>query len=146
MSFTVIITEGIKTAYTQRVKRMEGESRGLLTIVAQANTMRIDFLRPQIAHVLKANITGLDYVSAGRLRRNVAYLRSHERTARIRRPSPCGQGDATLRARFELTALHISHYYSGLGLLKMMRLANRVERLRGKRTGNKTSIAVRKAG
>lgn len=40
MSFTVIMTEGTKPA-----------------IVAPMNMTRIDFLRPQIAHVLKAKIS-----------------------------------------------------------------------------------------
>jgi hypothetical protein len=88
MSNTVITTEGIKTACAQRVRRMEGESRGLLTIVARVNTTRIDLFLPQIAHVLKANMTGINYVNVGRPGRNDAYLRSDERMARTRRPSP----------------------------------------------------------
>lgn len=37
---------------------MEGESGRRLTMVAQIKKIRIDFLRPQIAHVLRANMTG----------------------------------------------------------------------------------------
>jgi hypothetical protein len=57
MPFMVSITEGTRPTYVQRVKRMEDKSGSWLTIVAQMNMARIDFLRPQIAHVLKANIT-----------------------------------------------------------------------------------------
>jgi hypothetical protein len=57
MSFTVMMTKGTKTACAKRVKRVQGESRGSLTIAAQTNMIRIDFLRSQIAHVLRANMT-----------------------------------------------------------------------------------------
>lgn len=57
MSFTVIITEGTKPAY-KAVKRMKDESGRRLTMVAQMNMIRIDFLRPQMAHVLRAKMTG----------------------------------------------------------------------------------------
>jgi len=56
MSFTVIITEGTKPAYKKGQKNGDGLGRRL-TMVAQMNVKRIDFLRPQIAHALKAKMT-----------------------------------------------------------------------------------------
>jgi len=94
MSFTVIITEGTMPAYAQRVKRMEGESGRRLTMVAHMNMMRIDFLRLQIAHVLKAKMTGKRCVSGGFSWVKLRALRSDERMERTRRPGFCGQGDA----------------------------------------------------
>ena len=65
MSSMVITTNGRKTTLAQRMRRIEGASADLLTIAAQINSTRIDFLRPQIAHVLNANITGSSRVSSG---------------------------------------------------------------------------------
>ena len=44
---------------------MEDESGRRLTMVAQMNIIRIDFLRPQIAHALKAKITRKGVSAAG---------------------------------------------------------------------------------
>ena len=68
MSITVITTKGMKTAYAQMVKRIENESGGWLTMAAQMNVMRTGVLRSQMAHVLKANITGFIRVSGGNFR------------------------------------------------------------------------------
>lgn len=110
MSFTVITTEGTKPAYTEGEK-MKDESGGWLTMVAQMNIIRIDFLRPQIAHVLKAKMTGESCVSAGCSYVTFEASRSEERMVRTRRPGSCGQADAMFRVLLELTASHVAHHY-----------------------------------
>jgi len=51
-------------AYTEGKTMGSGLGRWL-TIVAQINMIRIDFLRLQIAHVLKAKMTGKTHISGG---------------------------------------------------------------------------------
>lgn len=53
----VITVKGTKTACAKGVRRIKDESADKLTRAAVMNSIRIDFFRPQITHVLKANIT-----------------------------------------------------------------------------------------
>lgn len=93
---------------------MEDEPGRRLTMVAQMNRIRIDFLRPQIAHVLKAKMTGKGRVSGGCSWLNLRTLRSDERIVRTRRPGVRSQG-VMFHGFLKLTALHVTHHNRGLG-------------------------------
>ena len=65
---------------------------------------------------------------------------------RTRRPGSRGQGDTIIRALLDSQLLTLLITTEDLGFLYIMRLESRAEeKLVEERTGNKTSIAVRRA-
>jgi hypothetical protein len=141
----VITTKGTKTAWEQRVRWMEDQSCGRLTKAAPINNMRIDFLRPQIAHVLKANITGLNHISSGNLSLSIGFLRSEKSIAKTRRPGIRGQSHVTFGSLGAYNSLCCSSS-RGTWALTIIRHTGRVEKFQEYLTGIKTSRTVRNAG
>lgn len=95
------------------------------------NIIRIDFLRPQMAHVLKANITELRTIMGKYLGINLGCLRSAEMIVRTRRPSCWSQVNEILQVFQELTGSQVVHRHGRLGLLRVNRHVSRTEEFQG---------------